>query len=239
MRIGVYIDGFNLYYGLKDQAKATFSMGWKWLDVRKLAAIKLSQWRLDSPEVDFKVKYFSAIRNDFTNPSSALDQGSYFRALEETEVQVVLGYYVFRRYSGLLTDRSGRFPENAADLASQEIFLPSLGPEGQPALRGFFKGFEEKGSDVNLAAHLLSDAFSHEVEAAMVFSNDGDLAGALSIARTLIPVALINPKGRNLTHALRGSPEVGAGSHFWSNLSIGEASRSQFDSVKTNKPELW
>jgi uncharacterized LabA/DUF88 family protein len=34
---------------------------------------------------------------------------------------------------------------------------------------------EEKGSDVNLAAHLLNDAWKNAFEAAVVFSNDTDL----------------------------------------------------------------
>ena len=34
---------------------------------------------------------------------------------------------------------------------------------------------EEKGSDVNVATHLLADVFTGEVEAAMVISNDSDL----------------------------------------------------------------
>lgn len=34
---------------------------------------------------------------------------------------------------------------------------------------------EEKGSDVNLAAHLLNDAWKGSFEAAVVFSNDTDL----------------------------------------------------------------
>ncbi len=35
---------------------------------------------------------------------------------------------------------------------------------------------EEKGSDVNLASYLLLDAFRKESEAAVVISNDSDLA---------------------------------------------------------------
>ena len=34
---------------------------------------------------------------------------------------------------------------------------------------------EEKGSDVNLASHLLLDAFKHASDTAVVISNDSDL----------------------------------------------------------------
>ncbi len=42
---------------------------------------------------------------------------------------------------------------------------------------------EEKGSDVNIATYLLVDAFDDEYEAAVVVSNDSDLAEPIRIAR--------------------------------------------------------
>jgi hypothetical protein len=35
---------------------------------------------------------------------------------------------------------------------------------------------EEKGTDVNLGAHLVADALTHDCEMAVVISNDADLA---------------------------------------------------------------
>lgn len=37
MRVGVYVDGFNLYYGGRGQLGS--SPGWKWMDLRAIAAI--------------------------------------------------------------------------------------------------------------------------------------------------------------------------------------------------------
>ncbi len=42
---------------------------------------------------------------------------------------------------------------------------------------------EEKGSDVNLAAHLLVDAFDDDYEVAVVVSNDSDLAEPIRLVR--------------------------------------------------------
>lgn len=36
MRVGIYVDAFNVYYGLKRLTK-TLEISWKWLDVGKLA----------------------------------------------------------------------------------------------------------------------------------------------------------------------------------------------------------
>jgi uncharacterized LabA/DUF88 family protein len=43
---------------------------------------------------------------------------------------------------------------------------------------------EEKGSDVNLALHLLNDAWMNSFDCALVVSNDSDLAEALRLVRT-------------------------------------------------------
>jgi uncharacterized LabA/DUF88 family protein len=42
---------------------------------------------------------------------------------------------------------------------------------------------EEKGSDVNLAVHLVNDAWQKRYDCAVICSNDGDLAEALRIVR--------------------------------------------------------
>jgi len=42
---------------------------------------------------------------------------------------------------------------------------------------------EEKGSDVNLAVHLLNDAWKNEYDCAVVVSNDSDLAESMRLAK--------------------------------------------------------
>ncbi|WP_155742824.1 NYN domain-containing protein, partial [Xanthomonas graminis] len=53
---------------------------------------------------------------------------------------------------------------------------------------------EEKGSDCNLAAHLVHDACRGAFDVALVISNDSDLAEAIRLARgTGRPVGVANP----------------------------------------------
>lgn len=47
---------------------------------------------------------------------------------------------------------------------------------------------EEKGSDVNVATHLLTDVCEQNIEAAVVISNDSDLALPIKHARARVPV---------------------------------------------------
>jgi uncharacterized LabA/DUF88 family protein len=51
---------------------------------------------------------------------------------------------------------------------------------------------EEKGSDVNVATHLLLDVLGGAVDAAVVLSNDSDLELPLRRVRELVPVGVIN-----------------------------------------------
>jgi hypothetical protein len=100
---------------------------------------------------------------------------------------------------------------------------------------------EEKGSDVNVATHLLADVFRGEVEAAIVISNDSDLALPLEIARTLVPVGTVNPGTKPLAGALRGLPNEGAGRHWWGTLSARQYYNNQMpDPVgRWSKPLDW
>jgi hypothetical protein len=54
---------------------------------------------------------------------------------------------------------------------------------------------EEKGSDVNLATHLLADAFRSDFEAALVITNDADLAEPIRLVchELALPVGIANP----------------------------------------------
>ena len=82
-RVSVYIDGFNLYFGL-------CSKGWRrylWLDVGKLASVILNQ---NQSLID--TKYFTALVRD--DPAKEKRQSTYLQALKEMEnVLIFLGRY--------------------------------------------------------------------------------------------------------------------------------------------------
>ena len=80
---------------------------------------------------------------------------------------------------------------------------------------------EEKGTDVNLAAHLLLDVLGGAVDGVLVISNDSDLRFPVEQARLHVPVGIINPSHNYLAGDLRGLPADGAGGHWWARLARG------------------
>ena len=90
-RVAVYIDGFNLFYGMR-------SKGWKrfyWLDVYQLAENLL----LSSQQLSF-VRYFTApILSDPSDPDKDKRQKTYLDALSTLpNLNIENGYYVTKRH---------------------------------------------------------------------------------------------------------------------------------------------
>jgi len=79
---------------------------------------------------------------------------------------------------------------------------PPLPPSGTATVR--VVKTEEKGSDVNLATHLLADAFRGDCEQSVVVTNDSDLAEPMRLVREELGLAvgLINPHPRQASRAL-------------------------------------
>jgi hypothetical protein len=81
---------------------------------------------------------------------------------------------------------------------------------------------EEKGSDVNVASHLLVDVLTGSVDAAVVISNDSDLRFPVQFARSHVPLGVVNPSRNHLAGALRGQGSDGVGRHWWRQVSAAE-----------------
>jgi len=81
-RVIVYIDGFNLYFGIKE---AGFEQ-YKWLDLHLLAS------NLLQPNQELvEVKYFTSRVSN--NPDKQKRQSTYIDALEIKNVQIFYGHY--------------------------------------------------------------------------------------------------------------------------------------------------
>ena len=98
---------------------------------------------------------------------------------------------------------------------------------------------EEKGSDVNLASHLLKDAFEKDCECAVVVSNDSDLLTPIRMAQGYgIVVGLVTPRPT-------GSVELRKLADFQKNLRKHHLAAAQFPkSLKdahgsVTKPGRW
>ena len=193
---------------------------WRWLDIRALSQRLVSRASRWQGAVISRVVYCTAVIDAATNPSGYNDQDIYLRALTTANSvdHVAYGSYVARvKYAPLAVkaaSRSGR-----PQLVHPQWPVMVQDANGNPVPDATFvvsyAHREEKGSDVNVAAHLLVDVLTGVVDAAVVVSNDSDLEFPVSYARTRVPVGLVNPSGNYFAGALRGQPSDGVGSHWW------------------------
>jgi len=129
----------------------------KWLDLMRLCK-KVLQPRHDI----LKIKYFTALVSSTTHDKTKhVRQQSYIRALEAhiPELEVFYGHFM-----------------------SHPVMARLAQPIGSQKSARIMRT-EEKGSDVNLAVHLLNDAWLDLYDCAVLISNDSDLAEALRLAK--------------------------------------------------------
>jgi hypothetical protein len=171
VRTVVYIDGFNLYY------RALKGSHHKWLNLAALCEAALPQ-NCNIVAVNFYTARVSGIRN----PSSPKDQNTYLKALATLpSVQV----------------HFGNFQANKAWMPLAQpikFWPPGVFPYPIPESFCVVKT-EEKGSDVNLGAHLVRDAFLGTFEHVAVITNDTDLKEPIRIVveEARLPVTLLTP----------------------------------------------
>lgn len=102
MRVGVYVDGFNLYYG--GLAHLGSVSGWKWIDLRAFAA-RYASWQ--GATVD-RVIYCTARVNDPDDPAQTQRQSFYLKALVLHGSVDVIEEVTMSRFSGpTVTEISG------------------------------------------------------------------------------------------------------------------------------------
>ncbi|MFL6076709.1 MAG: NYN domain-containing protein [Mycobacteriales bacterium] len=242
MRIGVYIDGFNLYFGGRAHC-GRGKPGWRWLDLRALATTLIARPVNWSGAVLDRVVYCTARIDQRTNPSGAADQGIYLRALKVSGSvdHIEYGNFVYGiRHSPLAVSGPTKEPVLVTPdwpicVKDRGIALSSATFMASVAYR------EEKASDVNVATHLLADVLSGDVDAAVVISNDSDLRLPLKRARQFVPVGIVNPTTRQLASHLRFSPNEGAGSHWGRRLTPADYLGSQLPNPVGNcaRPVGW
>jgi len=124
---------------------------YRWLDIKALVE-KL----LHPGHAVTSLKYFTArVSGTPANPNAALRQDSYLRAIEAAcGAEVYYGHFLTHRKKCRRADGKGMV----------EVFDTS-----------------EKGSDVNLATHLVADAFRSSFDVAVVITNDSDLCEPIRI----------------------------------------------------------
>jgi hypothetical protein len=130
-RANVYVDGLNLY------RRALAGTSYKWLDLQRLVELQLPQVEVGA------IRYFTAllrsVPHDLSGPQ---EQQHYLRALR-TNPKVVIHLGDFR-----------------ADVRHMPVHPWRYDESGRP-ITAKVRKTEEKGSDVNLATHLILDAVRH------------------------------------------------------------------------------
>ncbi|MGA2738571.1 MAG: NYN domain-containing protein [Bryobacteraceae bacterium] len=163
------------------------------------------------------IQYFTArVSARPYNQSAPLDQQVYLRALRSIpNLSITFGHFLTHSVRMVL---SGSSPP-------QKVFVDKT---------------EEKGSDVNLAAHLLRDAFLRKFEIAVLITNDSDLAEPVRIVRYELglPVGILNPHQAH-SNVLKNLAT------FSKRIRQGDLIASQFPPTITdrkgtcNKPASW
>ena len=93
-RVAVYIDGFNLYYGLKSKREGSRGKRWPcyyWLDIRRMSE------RLLQPNQELNVvRYFTArVRHQANDPEKVQRQNTFIEAIATLpSVTIEEGYFV-------------------------------------------------------------------------------------------------------------------------------------------------
>lgn len=140
-----YVDGFNLYHGLRDR----FSHKYLWLDVNELVR------RLRPRDSIVAVRYFTAMVRD-DQPAEARQQ-AYLDALTARNgerIEIVYGRF---QATSQMCHGCGRH----------------------------WITYEEKETDVNIAASLVADAAAARSDLALLISADADLCPAIRTARVI------------------------------------------------------
>lgn len=165
----------------------------RWLNIAQLCAALL-------PAHDIiQIKYFTALVNPRpSNPDQATRQQTYIRALQTIpNLQIIYGHFL-----------------------SHEVMMPLAPPQN-----GYAKVIktEEKGSDVNIAIHMVSDGYRNAFDAAVLVSNDSDLLPPTKFVKEDLGklVGILNPQKHP-------SKVLTATAHFVKNIRQSVLANSQF-----------
>ena len=129
---------------------------YKWLNLKALFI------QLLNPQNKIKaIKYFTALVSGKIDPNQPLRQKTYLRAIQKfiPEISIYYGHFL-----------------------SHVVSAPLANPTSNQRFADIIKT-EEKGSDVNLAVHLLNDSWLNRYDCAVIVSNDSDLAESLRFVK--------------------------------------------------------
>ena len=214
-----YIDGFNLYHGLKEK-------GWRrylWLNLHELSIGLLPPGH----KLEL-VRYFTArVKGLKDDPDKPVRQSLYIDALETLKPHVEIQYGRYQAF------------QSHCRHCNNMVFCAHCGKEHVKP--------NEKKTDVNIMTALLVDLFENKCDTQMLVSGDSDYEITLEQIRRLFPkkelVLAFPPRRRN--HSLIKS---GYYTH-WQGIAENSFAQSQFPDpvlktvagkqISLAKPTTW
>lgn len=199
-RVIVYIDGFNLYFGMREAGLDQC----RWLNVKKLA-----ENLLNNKQTLIDVKYFTSRVSN--SPDKQKRQSTYIDALESTDIKIIYGNY---------------------QDSSEECLR--CGHQWRTA--------KEKMTDVNIATHMIMDAYKDKYDMALLISGDSDLVPPIkeihSNFKNKRVMLAFPPKRHNASMSLvaKGSLIIGRKKLVDSQFNIEVLSKSGY---KLIRPKTW
>lgn len=216
MNTAIYIDGYNLYYGLLKNTK------YKWLNLYSLLSEII---KIQNPQSDIvAIKYFTApVISRFSQHKEKAQQSQnyYHKALcvqSDNCIKIINGYFDIDVSSPILYRKP-------IDLkAKSEVWK-----------------LEEKQTDVNIALEMYRDASIGEVQQQILVSSDSDLIPALKYIRNdfkSIVLGLVLPRSNDHGRANKGLSEFTDWTR--SHIKTEELEKHQFpEMIPTNKKPIY
>jgi hypothetical protein len=166
-----------------------------------------------------QIKYFTArVQALLTDPDQPVRQEIYLRALRTIpNFTIIFGHFLTHEVSMQVAGQNPRTPTYIRVIKT-----------------------EEKGSDVNLATHLLNDGHRGDYEVGIVISNDSDLVEPVRIVtqELNLQIGILNPH-------INRSRELSQYATFYKRIRPGVLAASQFPPNLTDatgvfhKPASW
>ncbi len=148
---------------------AVLKTPFKWLNIYRMCELLLPNNQIVG------IKYFTAkVFSRKNDPQKHIRQQVYFRALETIpNLEIIYGHY-----------------------SEHPKWMRLANPQPGQSKYAQVIRTEEKGSDVNLAVHLLHDGYQRKYELAVMVTNDSDLLTAVKIVQEDLQllVGILNPQ---------------------------------------------
>jgi len=157
-RVIAYVDGFNLYFGLKESRYKRFY----WLNIQDMVLRLLREYQTLVSTKYFTSRISGPVKGDFSKLAQNLEskrcrQATFLEALETLdEFTIFYGHYLRKKVKCFGCNR-------------------------------IWNDHEEKMTDVNLATEMLTDAFEDKFDTALLISADSDLVPTVKAIKRLFP----------------------------------------------------